>query len=150
MENINFSDLTRSIIQSSGRLAVQFRYSFVEPEHLLLAIIDECIKNPDKNVVLKIFKHFKVNLFELIEDVERTFDSPNIPIADRKIPFTKKTEYILKLTHVEANRCHSIKIEAEHVFLSYLRAETAFSEKTLNHKYNLIYEPVKDYVKNIV
>lgn len=107
-------------------------------------------KNPDKNVVLKIFKHFKVNLFELIEDVERTFDSPNIPIADRKIPFTKKTEYILKLTHVEANRCHSIKIEAEHVFLSYLRAETAFSEKTLNHKYNLIYEPVKDYVKNIV
>ncbi|HEY9002172.1 MAG TPA: Clp protease N-terminal domain-containing protein [Mucilaginibacter sp.] len=76
MENVAFSDLVRDIIHTSGKLAAQFGYDYVDSEHLLLAIIDESLKDPKGGgVVLKTFKQLDVDIFQLIECIERTFDS---------------------------------------------------------------------------
>jgi len=140
-----FSDQVRDIIQTSGKLAVRFRYDYIGPEHVLLAIIDESLKN--KNVVLDILKGLNVNLFNLIEDIEASFDNSKSSAAKSSLPLTKASEKILKLSYLEAMRFHSIFIETEHLLLSYLKHDSAFCERVLTVKYGLTYEKAKTWME---
>jgi len=147
----HFSDATRAIIQTSGRLATQFKYESVEPEHLLLAIIDESLKNPAEGaMILAIFKRLNVNLFNLIEDIESSLDvaKTTSPKTDR-LPLSKQTEKILKISYLEAKIFRSHNIRPEHILLSYLRNGSAFTEETLKSKYNMTYQNVHDTVEQI-
>jgi ATP-dependent Clp protease ATP-binding subunit ClpC len=140
-----FSDQVRDILQTSRKLAARFKYDHIDSEHLLLSIIDESLKN--KNAVLEVLKHFNINIFNLIEDIEASFNSTGESVGNERIPFTKKTESILKLSYLEAKTFLSSIIESEHLFLSYLRGNPAFCERTLNAKYELTYDKVKSYLK---
>ena len=140
----DFSDTTRAVLQTSGRLAVQYKYESIEPEHLLLALIDESLKNSSSNkVVLAVFKHLGINLFNLIEDIEESFDRSRSAEVGNAIPFSKRTEFILKLTAPEAKKLFSDEIYTEHILLSYVRCQSAFFEAVLKPKYNLDYQDVK-------
>lgn len=121
------------------------------PEHLLLALIDDCLKKPtESEIVLQAFKQLNVKLFDLIEDIEASFDHTQTFAVEGKIPLSKKVEMILKLSFLEAKTLRSHTINAEHVFLSYLRGQTAFCENKLTPKYGLTYDKAKDCIKGIV
>ncbi len=149
METAYFSDSVSDVIQASGRLAIQFGYDVILPEHLLLAIIDESLKQPVKgDIVLKVFKHFHINLFELIEDIEQTFDTGTSSTSIEKIPYNNQTQYIIKLSFFEARKSKDHIIGVEHLLLSYLQAQTVFLN-ILSGKYRLSYAAVSDYLRQI-
>jgi len=149
MESVIFSDLVRDIIQTSGKLAAQFGYDYVDSEHLLLAVIDESLRNPKAgNILLKTLKHFNIDLFALIEDIEGTFDVTKISLSIEKIPFTNKVNKMLRISFLEARSLQSFhSIEAEHIFLAYLHIGSGFSKNELGMKYNLTYEQVRDFIR---
>jgi len=151
MESAAFSDLVRDIIHSSGKLAAQFGYDYVDSEHLLLAIIDESLKDPKAgSVILKTFKQLSIDIFQLIESIESTFDSAQTSIILEKIPLTNKAELILKMSFLEAKLLQKwYCIEAEHILLAYLKVGTPFSKNELTVKYNLTYDRVKDFIINL-
>lgn len=148
MESVLFSDLVRDIIYTSGKLAAQFGCEYVDSECLLLAVIDESLRNPEAgNNLLKTFKHLKIDIFSLIENIESTFDPTKASLAIEKIPLTKKVEFILKMSVLEARSLQKFhRIDAEHVLLSYLKVGSSFSENELTAKYNLTYDRFKDFV----
>ncbi|MBV8389812.1 MAG: hypothetical protein JO080_08440 [Mucilaginibacter sp.] len=148
MENVAFSDLVRDIIHTSGKLAAQFGYEYVDSEHLLLAIIDESLKDPKAGgVVLKTFKQLGIDIFQLIESIETTFDPNQTSIIIEKIPLTHKAEFMLKMSVLEARSLQKFHIiEAEHILLSYLKVGSDFSKNELTGKFNLTYDRVKDFI----
>jgi ATP-dependent Clp protease ATP-binding subunit ClpC len=146
-----FSDLVLNIIQTSGKVAVRFKYENVLPEHLLLALIDECLKNPvEAAIVLKTFKELNIDLFDLIQDIETSFDDTQAYVIEGRIPISKKAEMILKLSFLEAKIFRSDIINAEHILLSYLRGQPPFYENILVPKYGLIYNSAKACVKRLI
>jgi ATP-dependent Clp protease ATP-binding subunit ClpC len=147
METALFSPLVESIIQASGKLAVKLNYESIVPDHLLLSIIDESLKTPTNNILLKAFKHLNINLFNLIDDIEQSFDKYEKREINDRIPFSRGTEHILKLSFLEAKSLNSLFIEAEHLLLSYLRADDTFSKDVLQPKHALTYDKVKEAIK---
>ncbi|MEO6150377.1 MAG: Clp protease N-terminal domain-containing protein [Mucilaginibacter sp.] len=150
METAYFSDIVNDVLRTTGKLAVASKCDHIDSEHILLAIIDESLKNADKNcITIKVFKLLNINLFELIEDIESAFDkTENLAVSD-KLPFSKKAEMILKHSFIEAKIYHSIFIDIEHVLLAYLRRDSLFLEKTLIPKYNLTYKRVKESIAKL-
>ncbi|WP_295650602.1 Clp protease N-terminal domain-containing protein [uncultured Mucilaginibacter sp.] len=147
MESAHFTDLVRDIIQTSGKVAVRYKYDHVDTEHLLLALIDECLKNPvGGGIVLKIFRQLNVNLFDLIEDIEGTFDDKQESVFAGKIQLTQKVILILKLSYLEAKISQSETIYPEHILLSYLKSGTTFSKDKLTLKYSFTYDRVKNCI----
>jgi len=146
----HFSPVGKAVIQTSIRLAGQFRYRAVVPEHLFLAIIDESLRNPaDAQIILNVFKQLNVDLFSLIEDVESFLDSSNLPFVADRIPLSKTTESILKASCLESEILRTGNIEVEQILLAYLRNDSAFSEGILKSKYNITYKNVQKIIERI-
>ncbi|MEP6613083.1 MAG: Clp protease N-terminal domain-containing protein [Mucilaginibacter sp.] len=144
----HFSPVGKAVIQTSVRLAAQFKYRAVVPEHLFLAIIDESLTNPaDAQIILNVFKQLNVDLFSLIEDVEYFLDSSNVPFVANRIPLSKVTERILKVSCRESIILQSEDIDVKQILLAYLRNGSAFSEDILKSKYNITCQNVQDAIE---
>jgi ATP-dependent Clp protease ATP-binding subunit ClpA len=95
MVTIEFTTLVKDIIKSSGKLAMQYGEEYSCSEHLLLAIIDESLKQTNKSEqILKIFKRFKLDVFALIEDVEATFDHDKPRLYLDQVPLSSSHKQI--------------------------------------------------------
>lgn len=148
MPTIEFTALVKDIIKSSGKLAMQYGEEYIGSEHLLLAIIDESLKQTNKSEqILKIFKRFKLDVFALIEDIEATFDHDKPRLYLDQVPLSSSAENCLKYSYLEAKACNSDMIDAEHVLLAYLRQENSFYNQVLLPKHKLAYQDVKKFIE---
>jgi len=142
-----FSPFAENIMQTSEKLARRFGCDYIDSEHIFLAIIDESLKNANgENLVIKILKHLNINLFNLIEDVESSFNGNGKAITTDKIPLTKIAELVLKISYLESEIFNSNTISPVHILLAYLRVGSAFSKGKLYAKYNLSYDQVNNCI----
>jgi ATP-dependent Clp protease ATP-binding subunit ClpA len=145
---IFFSPFAKKIVQRAPQLAIKFGYDCIISEQIFLATIDESLKNfKGRNVVIKVLKHFNINLYDLIEDIESSFDKPGTSVKRTGVPLSSIAETILKFAYLECKEFHTDKIDAIHILLGYLKLHSNFSKEILAVKYNLTYDRVKGYVK---
>ena len=144
------SSLVGDIIRASANLAALHKYEHIEPEHILLAIVDESLKNfKEDNTIIKVFKRLKIDLFSLMEDIEASFHNDESNIPAEKIQLSHEAEQIFTNSSLEARLLYSYLIEAEHILLAYLNAGSAFVTGTLARKYNLGYDVVRISIRTV-
>jgi len=135
---------------TAPRIAIKFRSEYVEPLHLLLAILAE----PD-SIAVKALSYLNVNFESFVKDVEFLIHAGKVENNSQTEP-TKKditmspdTMEILAIAEEEARLMMSDIIGTEHLLLGFLKYKNA-ALNDLFKRYNCSYSVVQDEIANLL
>ena len=108
-----FTERAVNVVSEAQRLAKEMGCSEVNPEHLLLALVNEA-----KGVSLKLFRMYGVTPEAMAKEVDKYIVKTSKNVEN--IPFSHSFKEILKHTLDLANKSGNNNILFEHLFLSVL------------------------------
>lgn len=138
-----FSNRVKEVISLSREEALRLGHDYIGAEHLLLGMIRE-----GEGVAVGLLKKLGISLEELrlaVEQAIRGTAAGNVKNLD-KIPLTRQSEKVLKITYLEAKIFKSELIGTEHLLLSILRDEDNIATQILE-KFEVNYEVIKELLE---
>lgn len=138
-----FSNRVKEVISLSREEALRLGHDYIGAEHLLLGMIRE-----GEGVAVGLLKKLGISLEELRLAVEQAIKGTaagNVKNLD-KIPLTRQSEKVLKITYLEAKIFKSELIGTEHLLLSILRDEDNIATQILE-KFEVNYEVIKELLE---
>ena len=119
-----YTERARRTIFFAKEEAVAAKSSYIEPEHLLLAIIRCC--EPELNEFLKLNTFEETLRAELPKATDRAIYSENFPV-----PLSNQSKRVLAYAAEEAERLNSLGIRPGHLLLGILRERESFASRFL-------------------
>ncbi|MFT6999644.1 MAG: ATP-dependent Clp protease ATP-binding subunit ClpC, partial [Spirosomataceae bacterium] len=138
-----FSKRVKEVISLAREEALRLGHDYISTEHFLLGMI----RDADGAGFLLLQKS-GVPLNDLRESIEyatRGTATNNIKNL-ANIPLTRKSERVLKITHLEAKKFKSEIIGTEHLLLAILRNNDNLGCQILN-KFNVDYELIREMIE---
>jgi ATP-dependent Clp protease ATP-binding subunit ClpC len=138
-----FSNRVKEVISLSREEALRLGHDYIGAEHLLLGMIRE-----GEGVAVGLLKKLGISLDELrlaVENAIKGTATGNVKNLD-KIPLTRQSEKVLKITYLEAKIFKSELIGTEHLLLSILRDEDNIATQILE-KFEVTYEVIKELLE---
>jgi ATP-dependent Clp protease ATP-binding subunit ClpC len=138
-----FSNRVKEVISLSREEALRLGHDYIGAEHLLLGMIRE-----GEGVAVGLLKKLGISLEELrlaVENAIKGTATGNVKNLD-KIPLTRQSEKVLKITYLEAKIFKSELIGTEHLLLSILRDEDNIATQILE-KFEVTYEVIKELLE---
>ncbi len=134
-----FTKRVRDLLEGAKRQAIKFGNNRVEPEHILLAMIEE-----GKGMGIAMLQHMGVDFYKLKRDIEKNMKI-GVPIHGGDLPLSTESKQVLELAIEEAHSYAHDYIGTEHILLGLLAAENCLPSKlmrargiTLNNARQLI------------
>src|SRR6478736_1589559 len=138
-----FSNRVKEVISLSREEALRLGHDYIGAEHLLLGMIRE-----GEGVAVGLLKKLGISLDALklaVENAIKGTATGNLKNLD-KIPLTRQSEKVLKITYLEAKIFKSELIGTEHLLLSILRDEDNIATQILE-KFEVTYEVIKELLE---
>ena len=132
----NFSKRVQSIIKYAKDEAIRLGHSYVGSEHLLLGMIKD-----STGLSIKILEIYDCSLADLKAMIEDMIKSSGGTLTLGHLPFTRRSERILRNSYNEAAALGSSVADDEHLLLSMLKETEGIAYEVLN-AYNLDYDSV--------
>ena len=138
----NFSKRVQLIIKNAKEEAIRLGHSYVGSEHLLLGIIKE-----SSGLSIKIFEIYDCNILDLKSMIEDMIKSSGGTLTLGHLPFTRRSERILRNSYNEATALGSSLADDEHLLLSMLKETDGIAYEVLN-AYSIDYDSVLSLMEN--
>ena len=138
----NFSKRVQLIIKNAKEEAIRLGHSYVGSEHLLLGIIKE-----SSGLSIKIFEIYDCNTLDLKSMIEDMIKSSGGTLTLGHLPFTRRSERILRNSYNEASALGSSLADDEHLLLSMLKETDGIAYEVLN-AYSIDYDSVLSLMEN--
>ena len=113
---ITLSPRTKKVVEFAGAEAIHLGRREVEPEHILLGLIDE-----GQGVATTALTSMGISLEEMRQAVRDTIGRGAQPPESGHIPFTPQAKKVLELSLREANQLGHSYIGTEHILLALIR-----------------------------
>jgi len=123
-----FTQRVKELLDFARKEAVKFGHNKIEPEHILLAMIDE-----GKGVGIAILHHMGVDFHKLKQEIERNMKI-GVPIHVGDLPLSAESKKVLELAVKEAQFHGHNYIGTEHLLLGLLSAEETLPSKILRSR----------------
>ena len=138
----NFSKRVQLIIKNAKEEAIRLGHSYVGSEHLLLGIIKE-----SSGLSIKIFEIYDCNTLDLKSMIEDMIKTSGGTLTLGHLPFTRRSERILRNSYNEASALGSSLADDEHLLLSMLKETDGIAYEVLN-AYSIDYDSVLSLMEN--
>ena len=138
----NFSKRVQLIIKNAKEEAIRLGHSYVGSEHLLLGIIKE-----SSGLSIKIFEIYDCNILDLKSMIEDMIKSSGGTLTLGHLPFTRRSERILRNSYNEATALGASLADDEHLLLSMLKETDGIAYEVLN-AYSIDYDSVLSLMEN--
>ena len=122
-----FTEKAINVITEAQTQAKLMHNASVQPEHLLLAIVEQA-----KGISLKLFKNSKVTFEEVKKEVENKLRFEKSKKNLSTVPFSDEFKTLLKNTLDLANKSGNSYVLFEHLFISAI-TESSYNERILEH-----------------
>ncbi|HNS31726.1 MAG TPA: ATP-dependent Clp protease ATP-binding subunit [bacterium] len=123
-----FTKRVKELLDFARKEAVKFGNNKIEPEHILLAMIEE-----GKGMGIAMLHHMGVDLTKLKYDVERNMKI-GIPMQVGDLPLSAESKKVLELAVKEAQFHGHNYIGTEHILLGLISAENCLPSKMLRSR----------------
>ena len=138
----NFSKRVQLIIKNAKEEAIRLGHSYVGSEHLLLGIIKE-----SSGLSIKILEIYDCNILDIKSMIEDMIKSSGGTLTLGHLPFTRRSERILRNSYNEASALGSSLADDEHLLLSMLKETDGIAYEVLN-AYSIDYDSVLSLMEN--
>jgi len=138
----NFSKRVQLIIKNAKEEAIRLGHSYVGSEHLLLGIIKE-----SSGLSIKILEIYDCNILDIKSMIEDMIKSSGGTLTLGHLPFTRRSERILRNSYNEATALGSSLADDEHLLLSMLKETDGIAYEVLN-SYSIDYDSVLSLMEN--
>jgi ATP-dependent Clp protease ATP-binding subunit ClpC len=109
-----FTELAREAISASQQMAMQFKHSQWDVEHILLALLQQ-----EKGLVGEILKELSIDVAAVRQEVEAALEKvPKVAFETGQIYATPRIAQLLKMADDEANRLKDEFISTEHLLIA--------------------------------
>lgn len=120
-----FTEKAINVVTEAQEQAKLMQNAYVQPEHLLLAIVKQA-----KGVSLKLFRMYSVNYENIKPEVEKKLRFEKAEKNLPTVPFSDEFKHLLKNTLDMANKSGNPYVLFEHLFLSAI-SETSYNKRIL-------------------
>lgn len=120
-----FTEKAINVVTEAQEQAKSMQNAYVQPEHLLLAIVKQA-----KGVSLKLFRTYGVQYEEIKKEVEKKLRFEKSPKNLSAVPFSDEFKNLLKNTLDLASKSGNHYVLFEHLFLSAIN-ETSYNNRIL-------------------
>lgn len=139
-----FTEKAINLITESQNLAREMSNIYVQPEHLLLAIINQA-----KGIPLKLFRMYGVTFDIVKNEVDTKLRFEKASKEMQNIPFSEEFKNILKQTLDLANKSGNQYVLFEHLFIAVITDNSTYSPRILE-KLNFDIKNAVDILSKIV
>src|SRR5574344_2691658 len=137
-----FTEKAINVITEAQNLAHSMQNAYVQPEHLLLAIV-----KLSKGIPLKLFRMYRVNYDELQKMVEGKLKFEKA--TKEVIQFSDEVKNLLKKTMDLANTSGNEYVLFEHLFLAVLNDKNSYNIRLLE-SFNFDFNNTRTILKKLV
>ena len=122
-----FTEKAVNVVSEAQAQAKLMNNAFVQPEHLLLAIVKQA-----KGISLKLFKNSRITFDEIKQEVEKKLRFEKSEKKLSTVPFGDEFKHLLKDTLDLASKSGNNYVLFEHLFISAI-SESSYNERILEH-----------------
>lgn len=123
-----FTEKAINVVTEAQEQAKLMHNAYVQPEHLLLAIVKQA-----KGISLKLFRMYGVNFEEVKKEVENRLRFEKSEKNLQNVPFSDEFKNLLKDTLDLANKSGNIYVLFEHLFIAAIEDKSSYNERILEH-----------------
>lgn len=123
-----FTEKAINVVTEAQEQAKVLQNSYVQPEHLLLAILKQA-----KGVSLKLFRTYNVSYDELKAEVEKRLRFEKSTKELVSVPFSDEFKNLLKNALDLASKSGNSYVLFEHLFVAALEDKFSYNERILEH-----------------
>lgn len=139
-----FTEKAINVVTGAQEQAKLMHNAYVQPEHLLLAIVKQA-----KGISLKLFRTYEVTFDEVKKEVENRLRFEKSEKDLQTAPFSDEFKNLLKDTLDLANKSGNIYVLFEHLFIAAIEDKSSYNERILEHfKFDI--DNAKDILSRIV
>lgn len=145
-----FTEKAINVVTEAQEQAKSMHNAYVQPEHLLLAIVQQA-----KGVSLKLFRTYDVSFDNIKKEVENKLRFEKSEKTPATVPFSDEFKNLLKNTLDLANKSGNHYVLFEHLFLSAI-SETSYNKRILekldfdiDNAQNILYRMVQKKTKKL-
>lgn len=145
-----FTEKAINVVTEAQEQAKSMGNAYVQPEHLLLAIVDQA-----KGVSLKLFRTYGVTYEGIKKEVENKLRFEKSEKNPSTVPFSDEFKHLLKNTLDLAHKSGNHYVLFEHLFLSAIN-ETSYNKRILerldfdiDNAQNILYRMVQKKTKKL-
>jgi len=131
-----FTPRAQKVMNLAQQHAARYGSQFLEPQHILLGIVDD-----GSGIPAKVFRRRKIGLKTIIDEIEKLDPAaPSTTIhAVGNLPFSERTQRVVDLSNVIAEEIGQKMISSEHLLLGMLKKPDGVAHQVLTKlgfKYN--------------
>ncbi|MGM9802556.1 MAG: ATP-dependent Clp protease ATP-binding subunit [Muribaculaceae bacterium] len=144
-----YTKTLHKILDDSRKQAVRLGCDNVEPEHIMLAIVDN--KSCNANVILQNFGIDFVQLTAFLEACSLNFDNNDTLREHAKLQNVDFSKLAMQLLHESASqgvKHHCRKVDSEHILLALLANEQNYNTSKILTNMSINYNDIEDYLRN--
>lgn len=123
-----FTEKAINVITEAQEQAKLMHNAYVQPEHLLLAIVKQA-----KGISLKLFRTYGVSFDEVKNEVENRLRFEKSEKKLKNVPFSDEFKNLLKDALDLANKSGNNYVLFEHLFIAMLEDKLSYNERILEH-----------------
>ena len=144
MKQERFTEQAQEAIQTSQQMAMQFKHSQWDVEHILLALLIQ-----RQGLVGEILKELNVNVDTIRNQLEETLQkTPKVAYQTGQIYATPRIAKLMQTADEEANRLKDEFISTEHLLIAMVADDKGDASKLL-HSAGVTQEKVYDALKKL-
>ncbi len=144
MKQDRFTEQAQEAIQTSQQMAMQYKHSQWDVEHILLALLIQ-----QQGLVGEILKELKVNIETIRNKVEETLDNtPKVAYQRGQIYATPRIAQVMQKADEEAQRLQDDFISTEHLLIAII-GDTKGEAANILHNGGITQEKVYDALKKV-
>ncbi len=133
MDALEFSDRLRGVLSEAREEAARLQHEHVGTEHLLLALLQDSIRNDDgassaAGVVLDVLA---VDREKLREVLEQTVLRGRAAGTEEQLSYTSRARAVHELAMAEARMAHAGTVDTQHLLLGLVREERGIASQVL-------------------
>lgn len=123
-----FTEKAINVVTEAQEQAKLMNNAYVQPEHLLLAIVKQA-----KGIPLKLFRMYGVTFDEVKKEAANRLRFEKSEKNLQTVPFSDEFKNLLKDTLDLANKSGNVYVLFEHLFIATLEDESSYNKRILEH-----------------
>lgn len=139
-----FTEKAINVITEAQIQAKLMKNAYVQPEHLLLAVVKQA-----KGVSLKLFRMYNISFDTLKKEVENKLRFEKSEKELKTVPFSEEFKNLLKNTLDLANKSGNNYVLFEHLFISTIEDKLSYNKRILEC-FNFDVENAKEILSRLV
>lgn len=139
-----FTEKAINVITEAQIQAKLMKNAYVQPEHLLLAVVKQA-----KGVSLKLFRMYNISFDTLKKEVENKLRFEKSEKELKTVPFSEEFKNLLKNTLDLANKSGNNYVLFEHLFISTIEDKLSYNKRILEC-FNFDIENAKEILSRLV